>query len=130
MLSKDGIWKLSDTGIIHKLDGKAIYSFEEHLKRPAEEGWWPNEIIEENWKRCLSTSVDIFSLGCCFYFALTQKHPFGEKTNNERLYNIQNMKSPSNDFLSKACSFSRTCDTILFVDLIKLMTHPDPTNRF
>lgn len=76
---------ISDFGLCKKLSmGKA--SFSKRSGITGTEGWIAPEIIEG---RRTTTSVDIFSLGCVFYYVLTRgHHPFGE--NMKRQANILN----------------------------------------
>lgn len=74
---------ISDFGLCKKLStGKA--SFSKRSGITGTDGWIAPEMIAG---RRTTTSVDIFSLGCVFYYVLTKgKHPFGE--NMKRQANI------------------------------------------
>ncbi|KAL3232133.1 Serine/threonine-protein kinase/endoribonuclease IRE1 [Nakaseomyces bracarensis] len=108
---------LSDFGLCKKLDFEQS-SFKTNIKNAAgTTGWMAPELLIESddnnsqespnplnkqdndpavfvdpyTKRRLTKSIDIFSLGCVFYFVLSGgKHPFGEKYMRE--YNIINNK--------------------------------------
>lgn len=74
---------ISDFGLCKKLStGKA--SFSKRSGITGTDGWIAPEMIAG---RRTTTSVDIFSLGCVFYYVLTNgRHPFGE--NMKRQANI------------------------------------------
>lgn len=74
---------ISDFGLCKKLStGKA--SFSKRSGITGTDGWIAPEMIAG---RRTTTSVDIFSLGCVFYYVLTKgRHPFGE--NMKRQANI------------------------------------------
>eukprot|EP01080_Neovahlkampfia_damariscottae_P005067 gene5067-8667_t len=85
LIYKDGKAKLSDMGLAKKLNvEKTSFNTVSGTR-----GWCAPEILNET-KR-MTKSIDIFSLGCCIYYLMTEgKHPFGE--NKFREYNILNGK--------------------------------------
>ncbi len=77
--------KLSDMGLSKQLKENE-HSFETNAS--GSWGWQAAEVLN-NSKR--HDSIDIFSMGCILYYALTMgKHPFGDKYSRER--NILNGK--------------------------------------
>ena len=85
LIYKNGKAKLSDMGLAKKLNfEKTSFNTVSGTR-----GWCAPEILNEN-KR-MTKSIDIFSLGCCIYYVMTDgEHPFGE--NKFREYNILNGK--------------------------------------
>ncbi|KAH6799832.1 hypothetical protein C2S52_000296 [Perilla frutescens var. hirtella] len=77
--------KISDMGISKHLDGN-MSSLSNHATGYGSSGWQaPEQLRNERQTR----AVDLFSLGCMFFFCLTGgRHPFGE--NIERDVNIVN----------------------------------------
>ncbi|XP_065338464.1 serine/threonine-protein kinase/endoribonuclease ire-1 isoform X2 [Cloeon dipterum] len=67
---------ISDFGLCKKLmNGR--YSFSHHSGAAGTDGWIAPEMIDP--EKTATFSVDIFSLGCLFYFVLSKgKHPFGD----------------------------------------------------
>ena len=66
--------KLSDMGLARKL-GKGQSSYTASVGGTV--GWQAPELYSGGR---ISKAVDMFSLGCIFYFVLTKgKHPFGER---------------------------------------------------
>ncbi|MBN8775052.1 protein kinase domain-containing protein, partial [Thiomonas arsenitoxydans] len=63
----------------------------------------------------VSKRVDIFSLGCLFYYVLTRKHPFGDRLIRES--NIVTNQCQLIGINSEA------------TDMVKQMLHPDPKLR-
>ncbi|CAB3368428.1 Hypothetical predicted protein [Cloeon dipterum] len=67
---------ISDFGLCKKLmNGR--YSFSHHSGATGTDGWIAPEMIDP--EKTATFSVDIFSLGCLFYYVLSKgKHPFGD----------------------------------------------------
>ena len=75
-------------------------------------------------KTRLTKSVDIFALGCLFYYTLTTGgHPYGDRF--EREVNI----IKDNKQLSLLSEFCSTEETTEAQDLISSMLHPQPSQR-
>lgn len=65
---------ISDFDLSHVSDGNSS----SHRPRHGTTGWMAPEMIIYESKSKRTTAVDIFSLGCVFYYVLTRgKHPFG-----------------------------------------------------
>lgn len=84
--------KLSDMGLSKQLNDNQI-SYHTEVKGSL--GWQPSEVIScekifsEEALMQKTTKVDIFSLGCVFYYLLSKgNHPFGKRV--ERESNILN----------------------------------------
>lgn len=70
-------------------------------------------------KTRLTKSVDIFALGCLFYYTLTNGgHPYGDR------FEVNDNKQLS--LLSEFCSIEETTEA---QDLISSMLHPQPSQR-
>ena len=73
------LWKLTVNGIalvISDLDMSHFSQEKSSHRMFGTRGWIAPELW--NLKQSRSNAVDIFSLGCVFYFILTKGHPFGE----------------------------------------------------
>ena len=71
--------KLSDMGLCKQLQENE-HSFETNAS--GSWGWQPAEVLSGKKRH---DSIDIFSMGCILYYALTNgKHPFGDKYSRER----------------------------------------------
>ncbi|GFR93988.1 serine/threonine-protein kinase/endoribonuclease ire-1 [Elysia marginata] len=67
---------ISDFGLCKKL-ASGRYSFSRRSGAAGTEGWIAPEMLDE--KERTTCAVDIFSMGCVFYYVLTEgRHPFGE----------------------------------------------------
>ncbi|GFO02319.1 serine/threonine-protein kinase/endoribonuclease ire1 [Plakobranchus ocellatus] len=67
---------ISDFGLCKKL-AAGRYSFSRRSGAAGTEGWIAPEMLDE--KQRTTCAVDIFSMGCLFYYVLTEgRHPFGE----------------------------------------------------
>eukprot|EP01130_Rhizamoeba_saxonica_P013792 TRINITY_DN5923_c0_g1_i1.p1 TRINITY_DN5923_c0_g1~~TRINITY_DN5923_c0_g1_i1.p1 ORF type:complete len:514 (-),score=88.13 TRINITY_DN5923_c0_g1_i1:795-2147(-) len=76
LISKAGIWKLSDMGMSKKLkDGQASYTFSNEVPTGAG-GWYANEILVNGRK---TNKVDVFAFGCLLYYCMFRTNPFGEE---------------------------------------------------
>lgn len=111
---------ISDFGLCKKLNvGKA--SFSRRSGVTGTEGWIAPEMIKG---QRTTTSVDIFSLGCVFYYVLSRGlHPFGETMKRQANiltndYNLAYLKQGK----------SSNCD-ILAEGLISDMINYNPANR-
>eukprot|EP01132_Coremiostelium_polycephalum_P004621 gene4621-5772_t len=83
ILVKDDKLLISDMGL-SKMEVETSYSFTMHTPT-GQEGFHPIEVLLQKRK---TKSVDIFSLGCLFYFLYTGgAHPFGR----ERLLRVSNI---------------------------------------
>lgn len=98
------------------------------------QGWMAPEIVSaklKDEKPLMPTkSADIFSLGCVFYYIMSNgKHPFGQQ--NERQSNILNNESELNPFKSlceKNIGLSEDI-SIMGYKLIESMIQHEPNNR-
>lgn len=69
---------ISDFGLSKKLEWDQSSFAQSTTANSGTTGWRAPEILKGTGK--MSTKIDIFSLGCLFYFVLTHGgHPFGEK---------------------------------------------------
>ncbi|RUS89808.1 hypothetical protein EGW08_002420 [Elysia chlorotica] len=67
---------ISDFGLCKKL-AAGRFSFSRRSGAAGTEGWIAPEMLDE--KERTTCAVDIFSMGCVFYYVLTEgRHPFGE----------------------------------------------------
>ena len=89
LIDSESTFKISDFlgkyGLIHPLSG-----VNEQQLATAVSIWQPSEIITELKKKgSLSNSpalkkADVFSLGCCVFYAMTGQHPFGTFATGDR----------------------------------------------
>lgn len=112
---------ISDFGLCKKLStGKA--SFSKRSGITGTDGWIAPEMIAG---RRTTTSVDIFSLGCVFYYVLTQgKHPFGE--NMKRQANILGAEYNLEDLFEEG---QETHTTVLAEEMIRDMINDEAELR-
>ena len=74
-------------------------------------GWQASEVVLSQRK---TKAVDIFSLGCTFYYALTDgKHPFGSRVEREanivnNIYKLEELSPESHDLIGKMISHDVT----------------------
>uniref|UniRef100_UPI0002184FBD Serine/threonine-protein kinase/endoribonuclease IRE1 n=1 Tax=Saccharomyces cerevisiae (strain ATCC 204508 / S288c) TaxID=559292 RepID=UPI0002184FBD len=115
---------ISDFGLCKKLDSGQS-SFRTNLNNPSgTSGWRAPELLEESTKRRLTRSIDIFSMGCVFYYILSKgKHPFGDKYSRESniirgIFSLDEMK----------CLHDRSLIAEA-TDLISQMIDHDPLKR-
>lgn len=67
---------ISDFGLCKKLQRGRTSFYSSRIE--GTEGWTAPEVLEKEPQR-MTSSVDIFSLGCLFYYVLSKgEHPFGE----------------------------------------------------
>uniref|UniRef100_UPI00358F8FFC serine/threonine-protein kinase/endoribonuclease IRE1-like isoform X2 n=1 Tax=Myxine glutinosa TaxID=7769 RepID=UPI00358F8FFC len=101
---------ISDFGLCKKL-AVGRHSFSRHSGATGTEGWIAPELLQEDCKENPTTAVDIFSLGCVFYFAMSGgRHPFGEPL--QRQGNIFHGHSELDALLQD------DCDSLLTRDLV------------
>jgi len=77
---------LSDFGLCKKVTGQTSFS---HCTNgmAGTDGWIAPEMINTNQKR-MTQAVDIFSMGCVFYYVLCKEHPYGPSlTRQHRISN-------------------------------------------
>lgn len=110
---------ISDFGLCKKLSvGKA--SFSKRSGVTGTDGWIASEMVAG---RRTTTSVDIFSMGCVFYYVLTKGcHPFGDPM--KRQANIL-----GNEFSLCKISDSVTHVNVLAEELIQDMINVDAGQR-
>ncbi|KAI3387025.1 hypothetical protein SNEBB_000294 [Seison nebaliae] len=120
--------KLSDFGLCKKLVGDH-QSFSKTSGISGTDGWMAPELMCEDTPR-LDNSIDIFSLGCIYFYVLTNGfHPFG--TGIHRQMNI--VKNEYN--LSLLADYKKNLnlytidDATLALDLIKKMIEIKSENR-
>lgn len=110
---------ISDFGLCKKLQLGRV-SFSQRSGITGTEGWIAPEILNGERTTC---AVDIFSLGCVFYYVLSNgKHPFGDSIRRQA-----NILCDNSD-LSVLQDLSLN-DTELALLLIKAMICSNPTNR-
>lgn len=85
-------------------------------------GWKAPELLSDDGHvKFYSNKIDIFSLGCLFYFVLTAgKHPF---------HNNRTEFPPAIDVKILSNNFDIQLDDPIAVQLIRLMIHQDPDDR-
>lgn len=135
LITSTGQIKISDMGLAKKLENEAI-----SLSTAAQGtiGWQAPEIViakaeprsgessksgsgssgsgEAKGTRVkVSKRVDIFSLGCLFYYVLTRRHPFGDRLTRE------------SNIVSNRCTLEGI--SMEAADLIAAMLRPDPKHR-
>ena len=117
--SKEPRFIIADFDLGH-FEGKSSL----HKPRYGTEGWAAPELWTGGER---TTAVDIFSLGCVFYYVLTGgEHPFGEIHETEtRQQSICAQKEPNIDGLRFDTEFKR----ILAKDLIGSMIQTDASKR-
>lgn len=94
LISKLKHAKVSDMGLCKKLNN-IEHSFETNASGTW--GWQPAEVLAGQKRH---SAIDIFSMGCILYYALTGgKHPFGDKFSRER--NILHGKFDLSDLNNK-----------------------------
>lgn len=74
LVDVDGGIRITDFGLAKTLDPQSSSFSNSMIKGSA--GWQAPEMIK-NTKR-LSKAVDIFTLGCLFYYIATRQHPYGD----------------------------------------------------
>ena len=119
--------KLSDMGLSKQLSDEQV-SYHTEIKGSL--GWQPPEVILSEQDSITdkgkqkTQKVDIFSLGCVFYYILSLgHHPFGQRYERER--NIINNKFALNQ-LAKDLTLERVKEA---QNLIEIMIKCDPKKR-
>uniref|UniRef100_H2ZJM4 non-specific serine/threonine protein kinase n=1 Tax=Ciona savignyi TaxID=51511 RepID=H2ZJM4_CIOSA len=109
---------ISDFGLCKKLVPGRV-SFSHRSGSAGTDGWIAPEIDSDKRYR-MTQAVDIFSMGCVFYYVISGKHPFGDPiTRQARIIN--------GDYsLTELLSFESAEEAI---DLIKRMLLTDPVLR-
>ncbi|CDW79003.1 serine threonine-protein kinase endoribonuclease ire2 [Stylonychia lemnae] len=128
LINKLKIVKLSDMGLSKQLHDNQI-SYHTEIKGSL--GWQPPEVIHsEKEHKPLKTSlqkthkVDIFSMGCVFYYLLTMgEHPFGQRFEREK--NIMNGKFNLSKIMEQL-TYERSKEA---ANIIECMINPDPKKR-
>ncbi|XP_052891575.1 serine/threonine-protein kinase/endoribonuclease IRE1 [Anopheles moucheti] len=113
---------ISDFGLCKKLNyGKA--SFSRRSGVTGTDGWIAPEM--QRGQRA-TTSVDIFSLGCVFYYVLSGGfHPFGDNLKRQA-----NILSNEHDLsMLRRENAQPDCRTILAEEIVSDMIHADPGQR-
>ena len=115
---KDGQVKLSDFGLSKEIsDEMGSFSYTPRCTK----AWAPPEILNyQLFNPRLYPEVDIFSLGCVFFFVMTSKHPFGD-SEAVRIRSIAR---------GDAVNIATNCQIgYLFKHLIYQMLKQEPENR-
>ncbi|KAJ5070909.1 ire1-related [Anaeramoeba ignava] len=116
LLDKNGTVKISDMGLSKKIEEEKTTISESSSKIRGTHGWRSPEILL-NQKH--TSSVDVFSIGCVFFYALTQGvHPFGDSFEIES--NITSF-NPKNLHLIEKFPIE--------YDLVSWMLEKDPQKR-
>lgn len=93
---------ISDFGLCKKLAAGRV-SFSRRSGVAGTEGWIAPEMLTDEERT--TTAVDIFSLGCVFYYVLCQgKHPFGDalqRQSNILLEKYSLERLPEDDYVSR-----------------------------
>ncbi len=114
---------ISDFGVSKVLTSDHSFSTEVSAALKGTEGWIAPEVLKSKMERISlkpSKPIDIFSLGCLFYYTLTNgQHPFGDLL--QRQSNILFGHLSLNE-MSDEESLSK-------YSLIKAMINPDPNQR-
>ncbi|KAM4632624.1 serine/threonine-protein kinase/endoribonuclease IRE2 [Discoglossus pictus] len=112
---------ISDFGLCKKLSvGRNSFSLRSGI--PGTEGWIAPEVLRDGPKQNPTSSVDIFSAGCVFYYVLSQgQHPFGDSLRRQGnilmgTYNLPQLQE-------------ETHENVVACDLIELMLSSDPQFR-
>lgn len=102
---------ISDFGLCKKLNfGKASFSRRSGIT--GTEGWIAPEMLRG---QRTTTSVDIFSLGCVFYYVISNgKHPFGDTLKRQANilsseFDLNDLKEVNEDVLSKQLIADMIC---------------------
>ncbi|EZA61735.1 hypothetical protein DMN91_004412 [Ooceraea biroi] len=113
---------ISDFGLCKKLQlDRVSFSFSKGSGPIGTDGWIAPEIMNKERTTC---AVDIFSLGCVFYYVLTNgKHPFGDS-----IWKQQNIQNNENVDLSALQELS-PIDRELALLLVKAMISRIPEER-
>ncbi|CAH2307531.1 serine threonine- kinase endoribonuclease IRE2 isoform X1 [Pelobates cultripes] len=112
---------ISDFGLCKKL-GVGRNSFSLRSGIPGTEGWIAPEVLRDGPKKNPTSSVDIFSAGCVFYYVLAHgQHPFGDSLRRQGniltgSYSLSHLKQ-------------ETHENIVARDLIEMMISSDPLLR-
>uniref|UniRef100_F7ATM0 Uncharacterized protein n=4 Tax=Ciona intestinalis TaxID=7719 RepID=F7ATM0_CIOIN len=109
---------ISDFGLCKKLVPGRV-SFSHRSGTAGTDGWIAPEMILDKRYR-MTQAVDIFSMGCVFYYVICGKHPFGDSISRQaRIVN--------GDYsLNELSTFESAEEAI---DLIKRMLQTDPVMR-
>ncbi|XP_078035621.1 serine/threonine-protein kinase/endoribonuclease Ire1 isoform X2 [Augochlora pura] len=111
---------ISDFGLCKKLQLGRV-SFSRRSGITGTDGWIAPEMLNGNRTTC---AVDIFSLGCVFYYVLSDgKHPFGDPLRRQA-----NILCGESD-LTALCEEISESDRQLALVLIKAMIANDPAER-
>ena len=119
--------KLSDMGLSKQLKTEMESYHTEAVKGSV--GWQPSEVIlnenEYTFRNTHKTyKVDIFSLGCVFFYLMSRgQHPFGQRFEREQniLKGINEMKAVCNDLVLERGEE--------FENMIQMMIKQDPKLR-
>ncbi|XP_076241696.1 serine/threonine-protein kinase/endoribonuclease Ire1 isoform X2 [Calliopsis andreniformis] len=111
---------ISDFGLCKKLQLGRV-SFSRRSGVTGTDGWIAPEMLNGNRTTC---AVDIFSLGCVFYYVLSDgKHPFGDPLRRQA-----NILCGESDLMALHDNVSQN-DKELALVLIKAMIASDPSER-
>ncbi|XP_053327152.1 serine/threonine-protein kinase/endoribonuclease IRE2 [Spea bombifrons] len=112
---------ISDFGLCKKLSvGRNSFSLRSGI--PGTEGWIAPEVLRDGPKQNPTSSVDIFSAGCVFYYVLAKgKHPFGDSLRRQGniltgCYSLPHVQE-------------ETHENVVAKDLIEMMISSDPALR-
>lgn len=121
------IVKISDMGLAKKLEQERA-SFSTTAARGTI-GWQPPEILGDKTRAGglkMTKKVDIFALGCIFYYVLTGKHPFGDRIEREvnimsgKVYPLEGIDADANDLISRMIA----ADPSERPEAAEILTHP------
>ena len=121
--------KLADFGISRTLADDVTSFSNTHS---CTEQWAAPEVLDMSSDTKVRPSVDIFSLGCVYYYLLTRKHPFdGALVTNSKLLTPKDFTKRKRHIINgDVCQFSKKITSYTVKDLIKTMIKRNPEMRY